>query len=89
MDTAASDAATQILGKAPASTTGLTRDRRDYLVGICILLVVVFLWTASNFVTQVRTVLFQSQGVISRVLPGAQDLFEGGYDKPFWCVLET
>ncbi|EKM54626.1 uncharacterized protein PHACADRAFT_258606 [Phanerochaete carnosa HHB-10118-sp] len=64
MEAVASDAATQILGRASAG--GFTRDRRDYLVGICILLVVVFLWTASNFVTQ--------------------DLFEGGYDKPFWIT---
>lgn len=27
-------------------------DRRDYIVGICLLLVVVFLWTSSNFLTQ-------------------------------------
>ncbi|KAI0348429.1 hypothetical protein BDW22DRAFT_1366144 [Trametopsis cervina] len=27
-------------------------SRRDYLTGICLLLVVVFLWTASNFITQ-------------------------------------
>jgi len=35
----------------------------DYTVGICLLLLVVFLWTGSNFVTQ--------------------DLFVGGYGKPF------
>lgn len=29
-------------------------SRRDYVVGICLLLAVVFLWTTSNFVTQVR-----------------------------------
>lgn len=28
--------------------------RRDYAIGICLLLLVVFLWTTSNFVTQVR-----------------------------------
>lgn len=28
--------------------------RRNYAVGICLLLLVVFLWTTSNFVTQVR-----------------------------------
>jgi len=32
----------------------LINDRREYLVGIILLLVVVFLWTLSNFVTQVR-----------------------------------
>jgi len=29
-------------------------SRRDYAIGIGLLLLVVFLWTASNFVTQVR-----------------------------------
>lgn len=28
--------------------------RRNYAIGICLLLLVVFLWTTSNFVTQVR-----------------------------------
>ena len=28
--------------------------RRDYAIGICLLLLVVILWTTSNFVTQVR-----------------------------------
>jgi len=28
--------------------------QRDYAIGICLLLLVVFLWTTSNFVTQVR-----------------------------------
>ncbi|KAF7969210.1 hypothetical protein HWV62_27907 [Athelia sp. TMB] len=37
--------------------------RADYAIGICLLLVVVFLWTSSNFITQ--------------------DMYEGGYDKPF------
>ncbi|TDL28375.1 hypothetical protein BD410DRAFT_711487 [Rickenella mellea] len=37
--------------------------RKDYLYGICLLLVVVILWTSSNFLTQ--------------------DLYEGGYEKPF------
>ncbi|KAF8167994.1 hypothetical protein B0H34DRAFT_792654 [Crassisporium funariophilum] len=37
--------------------------KSDYAVGIGLLLLVVFLWTASNFVTQ--------------------DLYEGGYNKPF------
>ena len=32
----------------------LALSRRDYIVGICLLLLVVFLWTTSNFVTQVR-----------------------------------
>lgn len=33
----------------------LVNDRREYLVGIILLLVVVFLWALSNFVTQVHT----------------------------------
>lgn len=32
-------------------------DRREYAVGILLLLVVVFLWTSSNFVTQVSVAL--------------------------------
>ncbi|KAF8912768.1 hypothetical protein CPB84DRAFT_1833132 [Gymnopilus junonius] len=36
---------------------------RDYFIGIGLLLLVVLLWTSSNFVTQ--------------------DIYEGGYDKPF------
>jgi hypothetical protein len=35
-------------------STRLARPRENYLVGILLLLVVVFLWTASNFVTQVN-----------------------------------
>lgn len=38
-------------GKSPISRK---LARRDYAVGVCLLLVVVFLWTASNFVTEVR-----------------------------------
>ncbi|KAF9569676.1 hypothetical protein CPC08DRAFT_677317 [Agrocybe pediades] len=38
-------------------------NRKEYLTGIGLLLLVVILWTSSNFVTQ--------------------DLYEGGYDKPF------
>jgi len=41
----------------------LVNDRREYLLGIILLLVVVFLWALSNFVTQ--------------------DIFQGGYEKPF------
>lgn len=47
-----------MLGKAPARL--LRGFRRDYLVGIGLLLVVVFLWTASNFVTQVRTTILKT-----------------------------
>ena len=40
-------------GKFPTSHKPAL-SRRDYVVGICLLLLVVFLWTTSNFVTQVR-----------------------------------
>jgi len=40
-----------VTGKPPAS---FKLARRDYAVGVCLLLLVVFLWTASNFVTEVR-----------------------------------
>ncbi|KAN0125193.1 hypothetical protein V8E52_001745 [Russula decolorans] len=43
--------------------------RRDYAIGICLLLLVVFLWTTSNFVTQ--------------------DIFVGGYGKPFLITYIT
>jgi hypothetical protein len=32
----------------------LAKDRREYVVGIALLLVVVFLWVLSNFITQVH-----------------------------------
>ncbi|KAK0233252.1 hypothetical protein IW262DRAFT_1257483 [Armillaria fumosa] len=38
-------------------------SHKDYTIGIALLLVVVLLWTFSNFITQ--------------------DMFEGGYEKPF------
>ncbi|OCH95761.1 hypothetical protein OBBRIDRAFT_787971 [Obba rivulosa] len=40
-----------------------TESRRNYIIGIGLLLIVVVLWTSGNFLTQ--------------------DLFEGGYEKPF------
>ncbi|TFK41046.1 hypothetical protein BDQ12DRAFT_600688 [Crucibulum laeve] len=48
-------------GKLPIHTT--QSNRRDFAIGVGLLLLVVFLWTSSNFVTQ--------------------DLFVGGYEKPF------
>lgn len=32
----------------------LLMNRRDYMIGIALLFVVVFLWTSSNFITQVE-----------------------------------
>lgn len=31
------------------------KSRQDYTIGICLLLAVVMLWTAGNFLTQVMT----------------------------------
>ncbi|KAI0361261.1 hypothetical protein OH77DRAFT_410768 [Trametes cingulata] len=39
-------------GKSHSRTRSHTASRRDYLVGILLLLVVVVLWTSSNFLTQ-------------------------------------
>ncbi|KAF8078506.1 hypothetical protein FPV67DRAFT_1557818 [Lyophyllum atratum] len=49
--------------KSPGIFQMLYSLQRDYVVGIVLLLVVVLLWSASNFVTQ--------------------ELFHGGFDKPF------
>ncbi|KDQ63625.1 hypothetical protein JAAARDRAFT_53817 [Jaapia argillacea MUCL 33604] len=38
--------------KGKAVSTEVVLNKRDYAIGICLLLVVVFLWTSSNFVTQ-------------------------------------
>lgn len=55
------------LSRNPAWTKALQNilalHKNDYVVGIGLLLLVVLLWTLSNFVTQ--------------------DLYEGGYNKPF------
>ncbi|KAI5124626.1 hypothetical protein M0805_004236 [Coniferiporia weirii] len=45
------------------ATRQSVHSRKTYLQGVGLLLIVVFLWTASSFITQ--------------------DLFEGGYEKPF------
>lgn len=69
-------------GKSQSRTR--PESRTDYAIGICLLLVVVFLWTTSNFVTQVR-VAPVSTSSRSRAY---QDLFEDGYEKPFLYVLQ-
>lgn len=46
---------TSPLCNAARTTRILVHERRDYLVGIVLLLVVVFLWALANFVTQVCT----------------------------------
>lgn len=45
---------TNALRNAVKTIRILMNDRREYLVGIALLLIVVFLWALSNFVTQVR-----------------------------------
>jgi solute carrier family 35, member F5 len=57
--------------------------RRNYLVGIGLLLLVVLLWTSSSFLTQVRIFpLLEHVGAVDRIVYW-QDLYEGGYEKPF------
>jgi len=48
----------------------LVNDRREYLVGIGLLLVVVFLWALANFVTQVGDNPFSSCVPLITPLPG-------------------
>ena len=55
----------------------LVNDRREYLVGIISLLVVVFLWTLSNFVTQVCANLFGPYARLITPLYGVE-YFPGG-----------
>ena len=43
------------LRNAAKTIRTLVKERREYLVGIALLLIVVFLWALSNFVTQVRS----------------------------------
>ena len=57
------------------------RDRRNFAIGILLLLLVVFLWTSSNFITQVRTLIHRITR--QKLIPVLQDLFEEGFDKPF------
>jgi hypothetical protein len=46
-----------------ARSTRLAKPQENYVAGILLLLVVVFLWTASNFVTQVSlTHMFDVRG---------------------------
>lgn len=44
---------TNLLRNAVGTIRILVNERREYLVGIILLLIVVFLWALSNFVTQV------------------------------------
>ena len=58
------DLASPAAGKAPVGGKSALA-RRDYLVGIGLLLIVVFLWTASNFVTQVSILADLSRCLLS------------------------
>ena len=44
-------------GKSRSRALAQMANRRDYAIGIVLLLCVVVLWTTSNFVTQVRSVI--------------------------------
>jgi hypothetical protein len=46
----------QSTGKSRKSPELHKLARSDYAIGICLLLLVVFLWTTSNFVTQVQPI---------------------------------
>ncbi|CAL1695359.1 unnamed protein product [Somion occarium] len=51
-ETAAASHSERPHGKSRSRSLAGRHVRRDYIVGICLLLVVVFLWTSSNFLTQ-------------------------------------
>ena len=70
-------------GKSPAPRK---LAQRDYAVGVCLLLLVVFLWTASNFVTEVRFDSDLESVRLTICMLVHQDLFIGGYGKPFLSV---
>jgi len=63
---------------------GKTDRRTNYAIGIALLLVVVLLWTSSNFLTQVTLKKFKR--AVDQPLNRLQNLFEGGYEKPFLSV---
>ena len=49
-----------------------TLKRRDYAIGICLLLIVVFLWTSSNFITQASHDPWTTSSVTRRLFaPGS------------------
>ena len=75
-------------GSYTRSSSPARLNGADYVVGILLLLVVVFLWTASNFVTQVRTSFFWTfvGGGTDKQAPENEALFQGGYEKPFLRV---
>ena len=63
----------------------LINERRDYFLGIALLLVVVFLWTWSNFIVQVGRIP-SAPCEAHRIASFFQDIFQGGYEKPFLYV---
>ena len=56
------------LRNAVKTVRALVKDRREYLVGIALLLIVVFLWALSNFVTQVRDNLSPPRALLITML---------------------
>ena len=68
---------TNPLRNAAKTIRTLVKDRREYLVGIALLLVVVFLWALSNFVTQVRANPPSSHARLITSLCGAGYLSRG------------
>lgn len=58
------------LRNAAKTIRTLMNDRREYLIGIGLLLIVVFMWALSNFVTQVGDNHFSSHVPLIIPLPG-------------------
>lgn len=66
-------------GGSSALVSSKTRIN-DYVVGLGLLLLVVLLWTASSFLTQVSTQESFSGSDTDYFL---QDMYDDGYQKPF------
>jgi len=62
----------------------LLAPKKNYFVGLGLLGIVVLLWTSSNYLIQVRTIWIAR--ATSPADTAAQNLLEGGYDKPFLCA---
>jgi hypothetical protein len=58
-----------------------SRARKDFAIGILLLLLVVVLWTASNFITQVYIIYFMEFLIAKPTV--TQILFQEGFDEPF------
>jgi solute carrier family 35, member F5 len=87
MDAIPSSAARHARSRSRAkSVSRSSLKEKDYAIGIGMLLMVVLLWTSSNFLTQASRNNSNSffQGTLSN---GSQNLFERGYEKPFLSVV--